>query len=155
MWIFVDLALVVLAAAYVVAPLLREADGGARWEAEGGEDRIAMLEERKLGLLSELKEMEFDLRAGKLSQADYAELSDRYKKAAAQVLAEIDALRAREAAGPRGGAEGGRAQRRRRRGGRGEQAGGEAPKRFCSGCGARVAPEARFCGSCGKRLAAP
>lgn len=48
---------------------------------------------RKEALLKEIKEIDLDYQTGKLSEADYQELSSRYKQRGAEVLKKIDQLR--------------------------------------------------------------
>jgi len=60
-----------------------------------GPDRLAEL--RELETLREvayetLRDIEFDFHAGKISETDYRELTDRYKAEALQLVHRIDAL---------------------------------------------------------------
>ena len=90
--------------------------------------------------LTALKEIEFDRETGKLSDADYAFLKEKYTAAAldalraeapddieAMVAARVRVLRA----GPTAGAPGALA---------------------CATCGPRPEPDAVFCSTCGQRL---
>lgn len=81
----------VLACWLVLAPLLTRV--GA--PLTDGPDRLAEL--RELETLREvtyetLRDIEFDYHAGKISEADYRELTDRYKAEALQLVRRIDAL---------------------------------------------------------------
>jgi hypothetical protein len=83
------LAAVVAVAAVVLvaAPFLREpapAEDSLR-EPRGAGRAIALAEERDRAL-SALKELEFDHRTGKLSDADYRELVGTYRRRAAAAL---------------------------------------------------------------------
>lgn len=119
----------------------------ARPRAAGALDIEAFdeLDDTRSGVaITALKEIEFDRETGKLSDADYEFLKQKY------TLEALTALRAESDGGPapgdveslvaarvvaiRAGSEGGGA---------------------CSGCGAHAEPGARFCPSCGKSLAGP
>ena len=109
------------------------------------------LEDTPRGIaLSALREIEFDRETGKLSDADYALLKQRYTQAAVQ------AMRAEEQSAGDAGAPHGEtpdpveaiisAKVRALR----QPAGDGAPG--CPACGPRPEPDAIFCSSCGKRL---
>ena len=82
-------ALVATAAVLVVAvPFLREpapAEDTLREPKASGKRALALAEERDRAL-SALKELEFDHRTGKLSDADYRELVGAYRRRAAAAL---------------------------------------------------------------------
>jgi hypothetical protein len=81
---FVAVAAVVL----VAAPFLREpapVHDGLREPREADKRALAFAEERDRAL-SALKELEFDHRTGKLSDADYRELVGAYRRRAATAL---------------------------------------------------------------------
>jgi hypothetical protein len=82
-------ALVAVAAVLLVAvPFLREPappDDSLREPRGVGKRALALAEERDRAL-SALKELEFDHRTGKLSDADYGELVGAYRRRAAAAL---------------------------------------------------------------------
>lgn len=93
--------------------------------------------------LTALKEIEFDRETGKLSDADYAYLKEKYTAAAlealraeapddieAMVAARVRVLRSASAPAP-----------------------ASAGALACSACGPRPEPDAVFCSGCGQRLA--
>lgn len=93
--------------------------------------------------LTALKEIEFDRETGKLSDADYAYLKEKYTAAAlealraeapddieAMVAARVRVLRSASAPAP-----------------------ASAGALACSACGPRPEPDAVFCSGCGRRLA--
>lgn len=84
------------AVAFVLWPLLRgrTAPTGLL-PIPSADDREDELSEAKLALYRALKEIEFDYRAGHLSDDDYQALRGRYEARAAQVLKELDQLAAR------------------------------------------------------------
>jgi hypothetical protein len=84
------LAAVVAVAAVVLvaAPFLREpapVEDSLR-EPKGADRRAIALAEERDRALSALKELEFDHRTGKLSDADYRELVGTYRRRAAAAL---------------------------------------------------------------------
>src|SRR5690606_4666376 len=92
------------------------------------------LETPKGRVLAALRELEFDRATGKLSEADYAQLTATYSAEALRLQREED--EARGAAG--------RAARRGRP---------VEPTPTCPTCGPRPEADALFCSACGTRLA--
>jgi hypothetical protein len=105
----------------------------------GHRTRVA-LEREKLLALRSIKELEFDRAMGKLSEADWREMSGRLRARAARLMRQLDA-----GAGYRDQIERDLAKRI-----------GEAPVAHapaaCSGCSTVNDPDARFCKGCGKKL---
>jgi hypothetical protein len=134
MTIAIGLLMVIAAAAYVAAPFFT---GAAAAESAGPKPVTASererLERQKFDAYAAIKELEFDYRMHKLSDADFAAIRDKY---AAQALEAIAALDAAKAARPRQVAEGRRPSR----------------IAFCPGCGISVPARARFCPACGRSL---
>ncbi len=86
-----------LAVAFVLWPFLRKGAAPAGLLViPPAEDREEELNEEKRTLYRALKEIEFDYRAGHLSDDDYQALRARYEARAAQVLREVDQLEARQ-----------------------------------------------------------
>jgi len=98
----------------------------------------AHLEERKAQIYENLRDLQFEFRLGKLSDADYQKTKVDLQRELAKVLAEIDALQ------PVKGKS---------------AAVAPAPKPKpsaalkCPHCGASFAQEMKFCGECGKAMA--
>ena len=63
---------------------------------EAGEDktRVAYLQERKDAVYENLRDLNFEYKAGKLSDADYENLRNSLESEAGAILAEIDRLEA-------------------------------------------------------------
>ena len=149
----VGAVLAVGAAAVVLGPLWRVAEGAA--EAERAEERADAEAARAASRATEgatavdaLREIEFDRATGKLSDADYAALKATYTHRA---LAE---LRAREVATGAEAAPVGVAVAAD------DDAVEAAIRRYrttagtvCPSCGPRPEPDATFCSSCGRYLA--
>ena len=115
--------------AYVGWPLFRSAASGA----ETVEAAVSPLERQKLDAYAAIKESEFDRQMGKLSDEDFATLTQRYREQALAAIAGID--EARRAAAP-------------------ARKSGRSPVRFafCPSCGVRLPPRANFCSGCGRSL---
>ncbi len=146
---------------FVLRPVLSPpAAGVADAATMEGEDPEDDLSPRAVALRA-LKEIEFDRATGKLSDADYDALNEKYTAEAVAALRnespEADAPRIRSAVSPLPTAtcptHGARP---------------EAGAIFCSACGRRLSdavafcatcgtalpPDARFCAACGRRVAA-
>lgn len=121
-WLVVGLVI-----AFVGWPLFRRADASG----ERGAAALSPLERQKFEAFAALKEAEFDQRMGKLSEEDFAALTQRYRAQALSAITALDAAR--------------RAELPRR---------GRAPVRFafCPACGERLVPRANFCSACGESL---
>ena len=95
------------------------------------------LEERKAAIYENLRDLQFEYRVGKLSDADYQQTKLGLQKELAGVLAEIEKV---TASGKLGSA-------RRRSNGRESQA-----RNVCPHCGAKFPKPMKFCGECGKAM---
>jgi hypothetical protein len=71
--------------AYVFAP-------GVSYERSGDKSRLTFLEERKQVLYENLRDLNFDFKAGKFPIEDYESLRSSLEGEAAEILAEIAAL---------------------------------------------------------------
>jgi rRNA maturation endonuclease Nob1 len=103
---------------------------------------VQHLEDRKAAIYDNLRDLQFEYRVGKLSDADYQQMKLSLQKELAGVLAEMEttaktlglvtkqsapAMRAKTAAPP--------------------------ARKTCPHCGAVFAKPMRFCGECGKAMA--
>jgi rRNA maturation endonuclease Nob1 len=95
------------------------------------------LDERKAAIYENLRDLQFEYRVGKLSDADYQQTKKDLQKELAQVLAEVDRVR--------------------------EQLGAAKPakaivtppkptKFVCPSCNAEFENDLKFCGECGKPM---
>ncbi|HSP96198.1 MAG TPA: zinc ribbon domain-containing protein [Candidatus Dormibacteraeota bacterium] len=112
-----------LVALFVGWPLVQ-----ARRGAEPGDADALPLERQKREALAAIKEAEFDRAMGKLSDADFAQITQRYRDQALTAMAALDTA-ATTARRP-----------------------GAVRMAFCPQCGTKLPPRANFCGSCGKAL---
>jgi rRNA maturation endonuclease Nob1 len=134
MTVVIGILMVIAAIAYVAAPLFTGIPGR---EFNGSQPVTASKRERwerqKFEAYAAIKEVEFDHQMGKLSEADFAAIRDKY---AAQALEAIAALDAARAVPSRQAVEGRRARR----------------IAYCPGCGVSVPARAKFCPACGRSL---
>jgi hypothetical protein len=96
------------------------------------------LEQRKAQIYENLRDLQFEFRVGKLSDADYQKTKLDLQRELAKVLAEIDSMtpqgKAKAAAAP-------------------APAKPKTDGRKCPHCGAEFAQPLKFCGECGKAMA--
>ena len=142
MTIAIGLLLVIAAAAYVAAPFFTTTSPEAGPKPVTASERQRW-EHQKIEAYAAIKELEFDHRMHKLSDADFAAIRDKY---AAQALEAIAALDAAKAAPSRQVADGQRPEGHRPEGRRASRIA------FCSSCGASVPARAKFCPACGRSL---
>jgi len=102
---------------------------------------FAHLDERKAAIYENLRDLQFEYRVGKLSDADYQQTKQDLQKELAGVMAEVDRIKAEL------GVE--------------AQARPAAPKvkaneaaNVCPHCGAKFDKPLKFCGECGKPMKA-
>jgi zinc ribbon protein len=105
-----------------------------------GERGRAGLEREKALVLRSIKELEFDRNMGKVSQADFDEISGRLRARALALMQDLD----RAAPDAEGGGFG-------ERGGFGEQSALRTAGK-CARCGTANDADAKFCKNCGHRL---
>jgi hypothetical protein len=104
--------------------------------SESAESPLSPLEKQKRDAYALIREAEFDLHMGKLSESEFAALEEKYRRQALVAMAALEKARAagrRERAAPSGKAK--------------------VKASFCPDCGWRVRQEAKFCGGCGRALA--
>ena len=120
----------------MLAPLAggQRARGG---QLLGGRTRIALEREKTL-VLRAIKDLEFDRAMGKVSDADFAEMSARLRARASGLLRQLD-----RGAGYRGEIERELATRLKAP---------PAPARSSCACGTANDSDARFCKACGRQL---
>lgn len=134
--------LALLAVALVLEPIVRPMAATVVLRPDSDDDDITP-EQRKRDLaLAALKEIEFDKATGKLSDADYDRLYQRY--AAEAVVAIREAEHPQAARLTLGVAAGGRVDSR---------TGGAQRPKFCAECGNRLEGSGKFCTECGTPVA--
>lgn len=101
----------------------------------------AHLDERKAQIYENLRDLQFEYRLGKLSDADYQKTKVDLQRELAKVLAEIDAVRPAPAPVQRKAAAAS------------VQVKDKPDGKTCPHCGAKFAQPMKFCGECGKAMA--
>jgi hypothetical protein len=133
-------ALVGMAALRTIRPLFSPGDD--RTVMIGDRTRVA-LEREKMLTLRTIKELEFDRAMGKISEADWGEMSIRLRARATRLMRQLDA-----GSGYREQIERDLATRL----GPDAASAAKAGARACSACAIANDPDARFCKSCGQKL---
>jgi hypothetical protein len=108
----------------------------------------AHLEERKSQIYENLRDLQFEFRVGKLSNADYQKTKLDLQRELARVLAEIDAVRLAQPVQP--------AQPAQAKAAKAPEAAAERNSHAsdtCPSCGAKFPQPLKFCGECGKAMA--
>ncbi|MBZ5495802.1 MAG: hypothetical protein LAP85_05325 [Acidobacteriia bacterium] len=136
--------LTVLMAIYVLMPLFKEPKGNLEVEllAETELDRLL---NRKAVVYSNIKDLEFEYKMGRLGDADFHRLEAGFKAEAAEILQKLDHLGVEENL-DEGLEQAIAARKAKLTSGRGQE------PRACPACGSEVAPGKQFCADCGRRL---
>jgi len=82
--------LVLVSLWWVLRPLWQGEESGERVMTVSGQQRLDELLHRRDAIYTAIKDLEFDLAADKVSQADYGQLRARLTREAAEVLKQID-----------------------------------------------------------------
>lgn len=133
MTVAIGFFMVLAVAAFVAMPFFAGEAGEQLGAATVTASERQKLEHQKAEAYAAIKEIEFDYRMGKLSEADFTGMRNKF---AAEALAAIAALDVAKPAQLRGRGDG-------RRGNR---------IAFCPSCGRSVPPRANFCPGCGRTL---
>jgi hypothetical protein len=104
------------------------------------------LDERKASIYENLRDLQFEYRVGKLSDADYQHTKQDLQKELAAVMAEVDKLKSQlngnATPAPAKPLADARSKPQPLR----------SDGRTCSACGATFEKELKFCGECGKPM---
>jgi rRNA maturation endonuclease Nob1 len=143
--------LVIGASYWIIHPLLREGDLQDDLTPQP-EDILKKLKNKKDGVYAAIKELEFDLSMGKLSEEDFKILKRQYIQEAAGYMEEMDKLESlqttvakptepdiEEEIEPRFSTH--RAHKSTKR-----------KYIYCTSCGKKATAESRFCAACGSNL---
>lgn len=105
---------------------------------EAPESPIQHLEDRKAVVYDNLRDLNFEFRLGKLSEADYNKTKVTLQNELAHVLAAIDKIAGGAKAAPAA---------------KSQVAAGQRPDPLvCPHCGAKFEKPMKFCGECGKAM---
>ena len=146
-------AIIGLAALRALQPLVSAE--GDRVEMVGQRTRVA-LEREKLLTLRTIKELEFDRAMGKLSDADWQEMSARLRARAARLMKQLDVAsgyrdQIEKDLAKRLGSSADRHARPEPVEGRG-RSGQAVAERVCESCSTANDHDAKFCKACGQKL---
>jgi hypothetical protein len=141
--------LTLIAGAFVLTPLFREPKGNLEVEllAETELDRLL---NRKAIVYTNLKDLEFEYKMGRLGDADFKRLEAGYKGEAAAILQKLDQMGVEKDLDERIEKDIA-ASRKRIHSSAPAQV--EGPRR-CPTCGADLIPGKKFCADCGHRFQA-
>jgi ribosomal protein L44E len=97
------------------------------------------LDDRKAAIYENLRDLQFEYRVGKLSDADYQATKKDLQKELAQVLAEVDRIKAGLGVAPQPVPKP-------------KAVAAKASGFVCDSCGAHFMQDLKFCGECGKPM---
>jgi len=139
--------LTLVAGAFVLTPLFREPKGNLEVEllAETELDRLL---NRKAIVYTNLKDLEFEYKMGRLGDADFKRLEAGYKAEAAAILQKLDQMGVEKDIDERIERDIA-ASRKRLPSAAPEQT---TSPRNCPSCGADIIPGKKFCADCGHRF---
>ena len=143
---------ILIAACYwIIHPLLNEKDyqNGLKPKPE---DLLEKLKNKKEGVYATLRELEFDLSMGKLSEEDFEILKRQYVQEAAGYMKKMDKLQSSKASDSiRVDRDAGEELEQ----GVSAVRSTESAKRkhiYCTSCGEKAAADSRYCTACGSSL---
>ena len=148
MLIFACSAIVLAAGVYVLTPLFKEPKGNLEVEllAETELDRLL---NRKAIVYSNLKDLEFEYKMGRLSDSDFQRLEAGFKGEAAIILQKLDQLGVESNLDET--IEKDIAARKERLKDPAGSSRSRQPGR-CPSCGSDIVPGKKFCADCGQRV---
>jgi len=111
-------------------------------------DPFAHLDERKAAIYENLRDLQFEYRVGKLSEADYQKTKQDLQGELAAVMAEVDRVRAGLAEQPASKAKPPAAEPAA------QVVTSKSNGLVCPSCGAKFEKALKFCGECGKPMKA-
>jgi len=115
---------------------------------------VKQLEQRKETAYATIRELEFDLNMGKLSEEDYRILREQYKLDAIRRLKEIDTLRMNQKITENLSEEDLEKEIEREVASLRKNRTTRKGSIFCVKCGTEISYQGRFCHNCGARLKA-
>lgn len=108
---------------------------------------------RRDGIYATLRDLELDRQLGKLDEADYNALRDKYMMQASDVLQQLDTLQGKGTAAEANAAlEQQVSARRKTKARKNARTATQAPAGFCRNCGQPYETGDKFCSKCGRAL---
>jgi hypothetical protein len=148
---FILFGLLIGACYWILNPLLQE-DGRQKGLIQKPQDILEELKNKKDGAYAAIRELEFDLSMGKLTEEDFQILKRQYTQEAVGYMKEMDKLASPQTENSNS-VESDREEEIKH-----EVAAvrtGPSTKRkhvYCTSCGKEAAVESRFCSACGSNL---
>ena len=136
---------------WIINPLLEQDDHRDGFTPKP-EDILEALKDKKDGAYAAIRELEFDLSMGKLTEEDFQILKQQYTREAVGYMMEMDRLASPPAASPEmadTGSEPNVEQDAAKL--RNPESSGKTHI-YCTACGEKAAYENRFCAACGSSL---
>lgn len=145
------LGLLIGACFWIINPLLRE-DVRKNRLTPKPEDILEELKSKKNGAYTAVKELEFDLSMGKLTEEDFQILKRQYTQEAVEYMQEMDKLESSLAAASKTVAA--VSEKENEEGVTAIRNPQSTPTKhiYCTSCGAEASIESRFCSVCGTNL---
>ncbi|MFC2014764.1 hypothetical protein ACFLUP_02090 [Chloroflexota bacterium] len=148
MTLFVTILLTVLTFVFIAYPLFKRRLVSPN---SADDEKYRELSSKRGTTYSMLKDLEFDLQSGILTEEDYKDLEARYKKKAITILKDADSLEHDTEIGEEIEKQ---VQALRKDKNNESKIGGTPESIFCTKCGSRSQATDRFCASCGASLSA-
>lgn len=143
--------LVIGACYWIINPLLRGEDF-QNDDTPQPEDILEKLNRKKDGVYAIIKELEFDLSMGKLSEEDFQILKRQYLQEAAGYMAEMDKFKSVKATVSKTTESDREEDLQQVSVTPREHGSAESKYIYCISCGERAAAGDRYCGACGANL---
>jgi rRNA maturation endonuclease Nob1 len=143
--------LVIGACYWIIHPLLREEDLQDNITPQP-EDVLEKLKNKKDGVYATIKELEFDLSMGKLSEEDFNILKQQYLQEAAGYMEEMDKLESLKATVEQPDEPDLEDEIELQFTARRPTKSTQRKHIYCTSCGEKAAAESRFCEACGSNL---
>ncbi len=136
---------------WIIHPLLKE-DGRQNGLTPKPEDILEKLKQKKDGAYATIRELEFDLNMGKLTEEDFSILKQEYLQEAAGYMKEMDKLESLQATMLKPTDTD--LEQKIEEDAAAARAHEPAARKYiyCTSCGQKAAVESRFCVACGSNL---
>ena len=152
MWEFIIIVFLVLASAYwIIKPLLSSEQLQDSFSPTL-EEQLNQITLKKESAYATIKELEFDLSMGKLSEEDFEAMKKQYTLDALKYMEEIDQLQASNNMEEKPSGEGLEEEQKNEKTTPDEAPSASQDGLFCTQCGEKASKEDHFCSSCGANL---
>lgn len=152
MWVYVIIVWLILGAGYWIIKPLLQANGHLNAYTSNPEDVLERLNYKKEGVYAAIRELEFDLNMGKLSEEDFQILKQQYMQEAAGYLKEMDEIKSLQAKATKLSDEDIEEEIEQEVTSIRLQKSTSEKYVYCTLCGEKASVEDNFCGGCGSAL---